>query len=213
MEIQNLPWYGQMLVFLIVGVILLGIFYFVHYQPVSAEIDGIVQESEKLEEEIRLAERNRDKLKNLEEENIRNQATLMELKTIMPDKKEISGILKNIQLLASNARLRMPVFTPSKEVARDIYVEWPIFITLQGNYHNLGIFFDQVSRLRKIFNINGLHIRPDAHMTAEYSIHADFTATTYIYQERKTPVKPKLPPRRAAPPPRAESGGGELTGV
>ena len=68
MDIQNLPWYGQLLVFLVVGVVLFGIFYFVVYSPTQDEISSIVVQSEKLQEEIRKAEKNESKLKKLEEE-------------------------------------------------------------------------------------------------------------------------------------------------
>jgi type IV pilus assembly protein PilO len=212
MEIQNLPWYGQMAVFLLVGLVALGIFYFVHYQPVAADIDSTVEQSEVLLKDIRIAERNQDKLKRLEEENARNMAILDDLKGIMPDQRESAAILKNIALLATNARLKMPGFTPGTMVARDIYKEWPIAITLEGNYHNLGIFFDQVSRLKKIFNINGLHLTPLGNMTAEYSVSANFTATTYIYEERKLApaVKPKPRTRPAQAP---VPGGNDMSGV
>ena len=46
MELQNLPWYGQLLVFLVVGAVLFGIFYFVVYSPTQDEITSIVDQSE-----------------------------------------------------------------------------------------------------------------------------------------------------------------------
>jgi preprotein translocase subunit YajC len=51
MEIQNLPWYGQLLVFLVVGVVLFGIFYFLIYSPTQDEVTSIVIQSEQLQEE------------------------------------------------------------------------------------------------------------------------------------------------------------------
>jgi Tfp pilus assembly protein PilO len=104
MEIQNLPWYGQMLVFLLVGAVLFGIFYFVIYSPTQDEIASIVAQSEQLQEEIRKAERNQDKLKKLEEEKALNEKILEDLKGILPENEEVSQILRRIQAIASNAR-------------------------------------------------------------------------------------------------------------
>ena len=112
-----------------------------------------------------------------------NEEILEELKGILPEKKEVSQILRKIQAIASNARLKTSTFTFNKEVNRDIYLEWPIAISLEGNYHNLGIFFDQVSRMKKIFTIDGLHITPLNSLSYDYTIPANFTATTYIYRE------------------------------
>jgi len=198
MELQNLPWYGQLLVFLLIGAVLFAIFYFVVYSPTQDEIASIVAQSEQLQEEIRRAERNQDKLMRLEEEKALNEKILEDLKGILPEKKEVSQILRKIQAIASNARLKTGSLVFNREQSREIYLEWPITISIEGNYHNLGIFFDQVSRMKKIFNIDSLHIAPLASANYDYTITANFIATTYIYQERP---KPKAPPR-AAPRPR-----------
>jgi type IV pilus assembly protein PilO len=197
MELQNLPWYGQLLVFLLVGAILFGIFYFVVYSPTQDEISSIVTQSGQLQEEIRKAERNQDKLKKLEEEKELNEKILEDLKGILPEKKEVSQILRKIQAIASNARLKTSAFTFNKENGRDIYLEWPIAISLEGNYHNLGIFFDQVSRMKKIFNIDSLHITPLSNANYDYTITANFTATTYIYREKPLAKAPARVATRA----------------
>ena len=206
MEIQNLPWYGQLLVFLLVGAVLFGIFYFVIYSPTQDEIASIVTQSEQLQDEIRKAERNQDKLKKLEEEKANNEKILEDLKGILPEKKEVSQILRKIQAIASNARLKTSTFTFNAESNREIYLEWPISISLEGNYHNLGIFFDQVSRLKKIFNIDGLSITPLSSLNYDFTIQASFTATTYIYRESAVARPPVA--RSAAARPAAEQDSG-----
>lgn len=203
MDIQNLPWYGQFLVFLVVGVVFFGIFYFIVYSPTQDEIGSIVAQSGKLLEEIRKAEKSESKLKKIEEEKANNEAIMEQIKGILPETQEVSQILRKIQAIASNARLKTGTFTFSNESKRDIYMEWPIAISLEGNYHNLGLFFDQVARLKKIFTIDGLHISPLNNLSSDYTVQATFTATTYIYNEaaavRKAVVK-KAPARnRAAP--------------
>ena len=203
MDIQNLPWYGQFLVFLLVGVGLFGIFYFVVYSPTQDEIRSVVQRSEQLQEEIRKAEKSEAKLEKLKEEKAANEKVLEELKGILPEKMEFAQHLRKIQAIASNARLRTSTFNFSKETARDYYFERPIVISLEGNYHNLGIFFDQVSRLKKIFTIDGLSISPLKGMNYDYTIQAKFTATTYIYREGgavKKPLAKRAAPKRAAQP-------------
>ncbi|MCU0275873.1 MAG: type 4a pilus biogenesis protein PilO [Acidobacteria bacterium] len=197
MEIQNLPWYGQFAVFLLVGAVLFGIFYFIVYSPTQDEIQAIVTQSEQLQEEIRKAEKSESKLEKLKEEKAANEKILEELKGILPEKKEFAQHLRKIQAIASNARLRTSTFTFNQEISRDYYFEWPIAISLEGNYHNLGIFFDQVSRMKKIFTIDGLTISPLGTPNYDYTIQASFTATTYIYREGVPISKPA--PRRPAP--------------
>ncbi len=211
MDIQNLPWYGQFLVFLLVGVVLFGIFYFLVYSPTQDEIRSIVAQSDQLQEEIRKAEKSEAKLEKLKEEKAANEKVLEELKGILPEKMEFAQHLRKIQAIASNARLRTSTFNFNNETPRDYYFERPIVISLEGNYHNLGIFFDQVSRLKKIFTIDSLNISPLGSMNFDYTIQASFVATTYIYRESA----PAGPPagRRPVPSRGARLEGDDTGGI
>ncbi len=215
MELKNLSWIGQFLVFMIIGVILLAIFYFVHYSPTSEEIDRIIAQSEEVQREINLARSKEEELRKIKEINEKNRIELENLKAILPSYQEVAVILKNIQSLANNTRLKMKVFTPAKEVEREIYKEWPIQIVVDGNYHNLAIFLDQISRIKKIFNIDSLNLTALKMSGAnpDLTIAATLTATTYIYKEGATltPVqtkKPKPQPRGGAT--KDEGLGGEI---
>lgn len=201
MELKNLPWYGQFLIFLVIGAILFGIFYFVQYSPTQDTLAGIKTETEAVDVEIRKAEQNQSRLEKIKDELGRNKDLLEQLKTVLPERMEISQILRKIQSLASNARLRILGFTPGAEARRDIYFESPIQISVEGNYHNLAIFFDQVSRMKKIFNVDKLTITPLANMTNEYTIGANFSAITYIYREAQVPVAAKAAKKPRAPRP------------
>jgi type IV pilus assembly protein PilO len=185
MEFQNLPWYGQLLVFLIIGGIAIGIFYYVHYSPTQDNINSIETEIENVEREIKRAEQKESKLKMIREELETKKAVLEKLKAILPEKEEISTILKRIQNIMTSARLRIEKYDPLNLKPREVYIENPIAIILEGNYHNLGIFFDQLSKLKKIFTVDGLNINPLPNMNREYTIRATFTATTYLYRETK----------------------------
>jgi len=186
MELQSLPWYGQLAVFLAIGLIVLGIFYYVHYSPNEEQIESIELEIENVEREIKRAEKKESKLKLIEEELETKQAVLEKLKAILPEKEEISQGLKKIQSIIASARLRIQKYDPQNLRPREVYTESPISIVLEGNYHNLGIFFDQLSKLKKIYTVDGLNVTPLSRADREYTIRASFTATTYLYRETAT---------------------------
>ncbi len=204
MELQNLPWYGQLGVFLLIGAICFGLFYYLHYSPTNDNIERVVEDREKIVLEIRKAEKARADRQKIEEQLAANQKILEDLKGILPERREIADILSRIQNIVTNARLRIMRFTPGKEVARDIYIEWPIVVSVEGSYHNLGIFFDQLSRLKKIFNVYNLNITPLSSTREGFTIKADFNATTYIYREAPPKKAPARQPARRAQPVRDE---------
>ena len=196
MELRNLPWYGQLLVFLVIGGICCALFYYLHYSPTQDTIKSTIEKREKLEQEIRKAERAKEQRERIEEQLAANLKILEDLKGILPERKEISDILARIQNIVTNSRLRIMVFDPGNESRKEFYVEWPIKVSVEGSYHNLGIFFDQLSRLKKIFTVNNLSIIPLRTSGEGFTIKADFNATTYIYQEAAPTQKAAATRRR-----------------
>lgn len=194
MDLQSLPWYAQLGVFLVIGAILLGIFYYVQYSPNQSTIKGLDSKIETLDAEIRKAEREEPKLKKMQEELANKREVLEKLKSILPEKSEISQILKKIQSIISSTRLEIQIFTPKADQPRDIYIEKPIAINVDGNFHNLAIFFDQLSKLRKIFTVDNLSLTPFKNMSRDFTIQAKFTTVTYIYRDQ--PVAKKKSKRR-----------------
>jgi Tfp pilus assembly protein PilO len=51
-----------------------------------------------------------------------------------------------------------------------------------GDYHDLGVFFDRVSKYSRIINVNNVRItgRPNG----SSSIASSFTATTFVYDDK-----------------------------
>lgn len=183
MDLQSLPWYGQFLVFMLIGGIAFGLFYMLHYSDVETKIDGTVQQIDRLELEIRNAEKKEIQLPQIREEMALKEKALENLKEILPEQKEISQIIRKVQAILLAARLRIQRWTTRPERRRKVYNEIPIDIRLDGNYHNLGVFFDQLSKLKKIFTINNLRITAVPRSTTTFSIKANFTASTYTYRE------------------------------
>jgi type IV pilus assembly protein PilO len=210
MDLQSLPWYAQFLVFLLIGGILFGIFYMLYYSDGQTQIQNLDRQIEDLEIEIRKAEKKERELQQIKEAKEAKEKILEKLKEILPEEKEIAQILRRVQGIITNARLKIQKWATNKDQRKEIYTEVPISISLDGSYHNLGQFFDQLSRLKKIFTVNGLTITPIAKMTSTYTIKASFTASTYTYQQGSTVAsgKKKAAPRRRRAPAEDEGLGG-----
>lgn len=214
MDFQNYPWYGQLAIFLFMGGILIGLFYFFIYSENQSRIVSISTQIENLEKEIRALEKKKSQVKELEAEVAANKATLEKLKEILPEQKEVSQILKKVQSIITSARLDIQKWSTMAEQPKEIYVEVPFGITVDGNYHNLGMFFDQLAKLKKIFTVNNLTLKPLSKMTRDFTVKATFTAITYTFKEKaKGPAKKVAPPKRVTPPPSEEAGGREMEGV
>jgi Tfp pilus assembly protein PilO len=196
MDLQSLPWYGQFLVFLIIGAVIFGFFYFMMYSGTQDQINGLSAEVEQLDTEIKTAEKKEGKLKQLKDEIGKQESVLEKLKEILPEKNEISGIIKRIESIISASRLRVQRWSPPVQRKKEIYIQHDYAIDVEGTFHGIGVFFDQLSRIKKIFIITALEIRPNKKLDQAFIISASFKASTFTYLEAKEPVDKKASRRR-----------------
>jgi len=76
----------------------------------------------------------------------------------LPDSKELPVLLTDITSLGKNAGLDFKGFRPKNEVNKGFYAEVPIDIEFTGRFHDVAMFFDEVSRLPRIVNVGELMI-------------------------------------------------------
>lgn len=78
----------------------------------------------------------------------------------LPDRSQMDGLLTDINQSGLGRGLEFELFKPGQEVVADFYAEMPIEIKLLGNYHDIGAFATDVSRLSRIVTLNNLSIVP-----------------------------------------------------
>jgi type IV pilus assembly protein PilO len=89
--------------------------------------------------------------------------------------------MRRVQYLAAQSSLNIKVFTPTAVTNKEFYQEVPINVSVEGNYHNLGAFFDRVRRLSRLVNIGNIRVKAQANQTASNTVSAQAVATTYVY--------------------------------
>jgi len=188
---KDWPWFAYVLI----AVIILGLFYFVYYKPKDEELTNIRTEREKVEKEVahlRVKKEDQDKIAAALEQM---KVTLSKLEAIIHQKKEISNILKAMQQLAYDTRLNITKFIQNAEIVREFYAEQPISVGVTGDYHNLAIFFDRLNTLQRLFNIEDFSIRALRNQTDTATISAEWNVKTYIYREEE-PVEEPAPKKK-----------------
>ena len=94
------------------------------------------------------------------------EARLESLKPILPDERDVGDLLRRVQTLATQSNLQVRGFQPQAITTKEMHAEWPIALQLEGNYHNLGLFLDRVSKFPRIINIGDLDIAAKDEPTA-----------------------------------------------
>lgn len=201
LSIAKLPWYGQLGVFVALAAAMAGAFYY--FVEIDTQLTLAAKNTELTEVRTRVAA-GVESARRLPE--FRKQVSDLEnrlegLKPILPDEKDAGDLLRRIQTLAVQSNLVIKSYRPQVTTAQPMYDEWPIGLTLEGNYHNLGLFLDRVSKFPRIINIGNLAIEANDPPVAGATMAIQATATTFVLVDRPEPEPPakKKAPAKAPP--------------
>jgi Tfp pilus assembly protein PilO len=189
--LNKLPWHGQILLFAIIGGA--GIFAY-HYFFGSNLREQLKSKEAQLAREHQEIAKGRAAEKRIVE--FRAELTELEtrfetLKTVLPEQRDVADMLRRIQMLATQSSLVVKAFRPQAVASKQLHQEWPMTIELDGTYHSLARFFDQVSKVPRIINIGGISIKakPEQDATDGTTITALCTATTFVLLDKPPAVK------------------------
>jgi type IV pilus assembly protein PilO len=173
------------------GAIVTAALYFTMFKSQS-ESNAAAQHS--LEDKIREnneLESYRPKLKQMEQQLAELKQQLEIEQRIVPDEKQVDGFITMLDGEAQRAGVEIRRYAAKEVKSQQYYTEVPFDMEIDGPYYSALNFFDRVSKLERIVNINGLLVattkKPaDAKVKHSYqyapneSIVASFTATTYF---------------------------------
>src|SRR4029453_12027985 len=85
---------------------------------------------------------------------------LENLRAVLPEQKDVADILRRVQGLATQSSLTIQRFTPQEPKQEALYAALPFKLRAEGTYHNLGQFFDRISKFPRIINVGDIIIKP-----------------------------------------------------
>lgn len=182
-QLTKLPLVGQLGVSLLIAALIGGGFYYLWYSDALEREKTKQAELEALKKDIRALEVTANKLQEFQREVQLLEAKLETLKRILPPEKETPDLMRRVQYLAAQSSLAIKVFTPIAVSNKEFYQEVPINVSVEGNYHNLGAFFDRVRRLSRLVNIGNIRVKAQTSQTQSNTVSAQAVATTYVYIE------------------------------
>ena len=181
-DLNEKPWWVPVLIGLVLGAALYWAANAYIFKDLRKQIASINASIESLEREIEKGRAAQRDLPRLEEETRKLEMELDRLKRILPTKRETDNLIKKLKQLTERGNFRLRRFTPQAAVDKEFYQEWPIQVELDGTYHELGLFFDRLSRFSRIINVTRLDISPISEK-GSLTIKTGFTAVTFIYKE------------------------------
>ena len=184
-DLNTKPWYVAAIIGVLLGAALFAVMHMYVFKEIGTQIERLEDSIDDLEREIEKGRAAKADLPRLEEDIRNYEVELERLRRILPTRRETDNLIKRLKQLTERGRFNLTQFTPGELEDRGFYYEWPMRVGLDGTYHELGLFFDRLSRFSRIINVNDLTIRPIKKKGESFTVHADFVQRTFIYKEEQ----------------------------
>jgi type IV pilus assembly protein PilO len=191
LSLAKLPWYAQVGAFVALAVTGAGAFYYYYEMPVRAEMAARQTQLTALHSDMNKGYETAKRLPQFQAQVAELQGRLDSLKAVLPDEKDAADLLRRLQIVATQSNLTIKSFKPAPTVTKQLHAEWPIMLELDGTYHNLAGFFDQIGHFTRIVNISGLVVKGKDKPAPNSTITATCVATTFVLMEKAKTVPPK----------------------
>lgn len=179
-KLEGLTSLQRVLIFSATFLVLSGVFYFFKYKPDTQHIRSLKSSITRQEKRLSELKRASAQVEVLEKELAESESEFVHLLTLLPDQKEIPGLLDSVSQLGAQVGLENILFQPQPEQPHEFYAVIPVRLDLLGTYHELGVFFDKISKLNRILKVENVSIsrRKDS------SLQVGCTIVTYRFLEQ-----------------------------
>ena len=185
-KIADLPQQQQIMLAVVAAGALFMMWYYV-ISPAAVEVEGLQASNAELTTEIESAQVTAARLPQFQEEAEKLEQDLEEKRAKLPDEEETAEIVRQVQQLAEDSNLELKNFTPQSTIRYEFYEDWPIRMSIEGSYRNLGLFFQKVAQFERLINVSDIEITALNTTEEGRTISATCIATTFVFLEDTVP--------------------------
>jgi type IV pilus assembly protein PilO len=180
--------------------VVFGLYYTFVHGPRGEEKARLLESVEVARKERQIKLGQAANLPRLQAELRAIEIKLNEAMAQLPERKEIPDLLTSLSNKAREAGLEIMLFRPRAENFQEFYAEIPVDIVVKGGFSNAVTFFDEVSKLNRIVNINHIDLKHSKASGERVSLDISNLATTYRFldeAERKKVAEAKAKAKAA----------------
>lgn len=161
--------------------------FFFLIQPLEEQMEQQVADQRRLD--LELAEKS-EIAQNLNER--RREMDVLEQKlaealTELPENKDVEELLAQLNDIGKKSGLEIARVEPGPETVGggDFFARIPIKMVVSGNYHEIAMFLQQVSTMRRIVNVNNIKLDGAKVKNEKVVLNTSFLATTFRFVNTK----------------------------
>jgi type IV pilus assembly protein PilO len=189
---REMPWYVQVLVFVTLAAIIVGLGEYVPFSPVKAErtdLADLSTQEQTLSGQVNSLEVFQRRISEFRNETQALQQQLDTLQVIVPQDKNVDDFIRMVQSAAQASGIEVRRMTAGAVVSKDYHFEMPFEVEMDGPYYGILDFFARLGRLSRIINVGDLTIgglangaKTKVPQRPGTSVNGKLTLTTYFSQ-------------------------------
>jgi len=179
------------------------------YQARSESIAKLQQDYERLSADLMKAKQTASRLPQVKAEYEALSTKWEEAKELLPTEKEMADLLAQVTVAGQHSGVQFLLFEPGAPSPRDIYMENPVDVQVEGNYHQIGLFMSRTANLPRIINVNAIEMKnvpnpadPEGQDLVQATMH--MAAYTLLSEEQRAAQAAAA--QNAASAPKAKGG-------
>ncbi len=188
-----LRWAGSVLVVLVVvPMYFMSASYPITYKSGQATVKQLEAKHQKLSQDLekaRLLVRNLDRVEQ-EYNTLHEQWQVAQ--TLLPDENQMPDLLRKVTAAGQQSGVAFTLFKPQIPTPNGFYADNPIEVSIEGGYHQTGIFLSRLANLNRIINVSRLQMKgEDQQKDKPFTVKTDMVLTAYTLNPGQN-VQPQL---------------------
>ncbi|HZX97378.1 MAG TPA: type 4a pilus biogenesis protein PilO [Myxococcales bacterium] len=162
--------------------------------PMQVQITQRQSQLRALEDELIQKQSIANNLAQFKHEKEILERRLAQALTELPNEANIDDLIRSLAEIGTKSGLTINTIDPQPEQRQSFYAAIPIVMSVTGNYHEIGVFLDALSKLARIVNVTNIKMGSPKMQSEKLVVSASYVATTF----RFLPEAPAAAPKGAA---------------
>src|SRR5256885_15902303 len=99
--------------------------------------------------------------------------------TELPNEANIDDLIRSLSEIGTKSGLTINSIDPQAEQRQSFYAAIPIVMSVTGNYHEIGVFLDSLSKLARIVNVTNIKMSQAKMINEKLVVNSTYVATTF----------------------------------
>lgn len=171
----------KLAILVVLVLIVFGLEYQMFYVEKKEELDRQKKMTADLKVQLIENQAIADNLPKFQEEvNILNEQ-LKQAIALLPNDADIHELFRQLSIVAKKTNVDLLSFRPGGIVSRGFFSEVSMDIKVDGSYHDIAVFLDQVGKMRRIVNVSNLVFSAPKFAGDVPMMTVECKTTTYLF--------------------------------